>query len=512
MTWDGSPEKAQSVFDYFNGGSVDLLLVQPPVFPPGTPVDGVGEPIVRRYWELLYSLDERLSDQITEPNIGLLTVASAARRAGLSVQYVDLHILDLALRDRERRGIAEGDIRRALAGWRSPLVGLNAMASNWGWARRTAAIARAVMPEALLALGGVHATLVGGRCLEECPELEVVARGEGEETIVDLASAAQGGCRRLPDALRGIPGTVYRAKDGSIVENPPREEIDLDAVPYPAYDLVPREAYPIVFRVAANRGCSGTCRFCSMRAFWGGRVRRRDPVRVVDEIEHWHRTAGCRRFMMGDLTFMQHPEHSRAVCRELVRRRLPVEWWCQVRSGELSREDAELLRAAGCTQVAFGVEAGDQERLDAVRKNISAQDAAGFCRMLKELGFFVQAYFLLGLPGETLDSALRTVRTIDELLASDTLDVTHISFLVPYPGTELYRDPGPGLQVLSHDYDRYFSGVSRLLSMMPVISTPELDAHRIRALWQLALAVASSHYARRIEARRAAGGGGVARA
>jgi len=189
-----------------------------------------------------------------------------------------------------------------------------------------------LFPETLVVVGGVHFMYCARETLENVPEIDIVVRGEGEVTIVELTNAIDRGL-----GLETIRGITYR-RDGHVVENPPQEVFEeLDSIPvytrftweeYPEYLF----GYPEQIRalsVMSSRGCPYKCVFCSKA---GMKYRLRQPHNVVDEIEQLRDRFGIEGVNFLDLTFTANPGHARAMSEELIRRKLDLSWWCESRA------------------------------------------------------------------------------------------------------------------------------------------------------------------------------------
>jgi radical SAM superfamily enzyme YgiQ (UPF0313 family) len=234
--------------------------------------------------------------------------------------------------------------------------------------------------------------------------------------------------------------------------------VDLDALPPPAWDLLPRGAYRyeilggdfMVFEL--SRGCPDACTFCS-QAMYGRPWRVRDPARVAAEVELAITHHGTRTAYFMDLEFTRPMDQVRELCDRLAALGRPLRWCCQTR---VDRVDASLLavmRDAGCALVHFGVESGSQKLLDALGKGIRLEQAARAVRLTREAGMQSAAFFMLGFPGETTAQMRETLRF------SRRLDPDYASFhvAVPYPGTALYarfRAP-PAEEFPSHFSDEH---------------------------------------------------------
>ena len=288
------------------------------------------------------------------PPLGPAYVAASVRRAGH-----DVRLLDCTFLSREQA------LRLALAA-RADVVGVYCMATmreDATWFARQ--------------LRGRCELLVAGGPLPTCePEtfladFDVVVRGEGEQTMVDVLAAHASGADLGRRARRGRRGGGRRRSR----RGPPRPfAADLDALPFPARDLLPNAAYIshgrrrygyAVTTVMSSRGCPFACEFCSNVVF-GSSYRERSPASVVDEIEQ-ALALGYDRIAFSDDVFTMRPERVVAVCDEIERRGLRFAWECLARVDGVDRATAGRMRRAGCRTVFFGIESGSDEvlRVDA---------------------------------------------------------------------------------------------------------------------------------------------------
>ncbi|MDI7277390.1 MAG: radical SAM protein, partial [Anaerolineae bacterium] len=183
----------------------------------------------------------------------------------------------------------DGEIRSLIRSRQPDVIGISAVTENYREAMGLARLARETVPSARIVMGGVHATFRYEELLQRCPEIDFVVVGEGERTMLDLAQAISQGSPL--SHIRGIDGLAFRQGDG-IVRTAPRQRIDdLDALPYPAFDLLihPRlddyyQGETGTLPIISSRGCPFACAFCSTSAMHGKKYRVRSPQQVVDEI------------------------------------------------------------------------------------------------------------------------------------------------------------------------------------------------------------------------------------
>ena len=305
--------------------------------------------------------------------------------------------------------------------------------------------------------GGPHATAVPADVLSRSP-IDVVVRGEGELTLVDLIATLARNRGLSPDALRHQLGIAYREVDGMVRVTPPRPYIQhLDDIPFPAWDLLPmgdyrgyhlcRQSpeYPILF----SRGCPHDCVFCP-NEHWNltkPKVRYRSPKNVVDEMEQLVRDYGIREFNNLSDELNNHPALAPAICEELKRRRLGITWKTMLRADHVSETLVRAMAESGCWMASLGIETGNPTTMRGIKKHFSHKQVEDACRLLKKYGLKVQGYFMLfhvweesgNLCFEDCDATRNTVRYAESLFSAGLLDYMGWSVTMPYPSSELYQ-------------------------------------------------------------------------
>jgi anaerobic magnesium-protoporphyrin IX monomethyl ester cyclase len=291
--------------------------------------------------------------------------------------------------------------------------------------------------------------LVAGGPLPTCdPEpfldyFDVVVRGEGEQTMQELLQNDV-----HPSELGAIAGIVYRPRTagkekGAAVYTPEREFIqELDQLPFPARALLPNESYInhakkkygySITTVMSTRGCPFSCEFCS-NVVYGSSYRERSPGNVVEEISA-ALALGYERISFADDVFTLKKDRVVKVCQEIRRRDLHFNWECLGRVDALDYPTALEMKAAGCMRIYFGIESGDDRILKLMNKKITTDQARRAVEAAHQAGLQVGAFFILGYPGDTDDTALKTLHFASSL----PLDYLGLSMPYPLPGTMLFK-------------------------------------------------------------------------
>ena len=379
---------------------------------------------------------ERWSKGSSMPPLGILTIAAVLEKEEIEVEVVPADILDLDWRDISDRILAH----------KPDIIGVTTTTENRFQSFKLVRLAKRVWPQALTVLGGPHASLASEDCLLHIPELDLVVRGEGELTMLDICRALE----RKKDiaSLAHVAGISLRV-DGQVAVNRPRSPItNLDSLPYPAFHLVPFEKYNFKIEVPGqgrlpavnimtSRGCPFNCNFCATPVNWGRTVRTRSPLHVVQEIEHHIERHGSRVVFFYDDTFNLSIKRVEEICDLMIERKLPVFWRAEVRLDLMTKDLLAKMKQAGLFHVSFGVEAGSERiRNKVIDKKVRIKDFHNLVAWCQEAGVIPNAFFIVSHPGETWEEAQETIRLIEQY--RDTVEAS-IAILHIYPGTPLER-------------------------------------------------------------------------
>ncbi len=363
----------------------------------------------------------------TTPPLGLLSLAAVLRANGHAVRVFDLCASP----------VPPETLRRGLRDFGAQVLGVSVTSPA---VKTAAAFTRSLVRDLALPLvvGGAHPAYFPDAVFSDFPGALAAFRGEAEEALPRFLQAFD-----RPERWPEIPGVMVPGREG---ESVCAAVGDLDALPFPAWDLVPLDAYaplPSVDRhgrcgaVLASRGCPyGRCSFCALGSVNAPPYRRLAPGRVVAEMVRLHADHGVDEFVFWDDNFAVDPTWIGRFCG-LVSRDLPgVRWSCTGKVDTVERGMFETMAGAGCFSILFGCETGDPRLLESLRKRITPAQMEDAVRSCRKAGLEVRLSFMLTLPGETPREGRRTVRTAIRLCP----DVVNFFPYHPVPGTPLYED------------------------------------------------------------------------
>ncbi|MBW1795803.1 MAG: B12-binding domain-containing radical SAM protein [Deltaproteobacteria bacterium] len=374
------------------------------------------------------------------PSLGLAYIAAYCRNNGINVKIIDLRLSNKSMRD----------ILDYVKQTR-PIVGITAFTNEITSAGRIAEIIKETYPEIWTVVGGPHSTLIPVETLKEFPGFDAAILGEGEETLVELLRHLDSGKRDL-DRIKGL--AYHKGKD--VILNEKRKALDdLNALPFPAWDSFELEHYTGPFMISSSRGCPYPCYFCTPSYL--GKTRVRDPVNVVDELEHDVRQFGAKSFQFADATLSLLEEKAFTLCDEIIKRNLhrSIRWDCETRADKLCFDMLRKMKEAGCNWIALGVETGSERILrDVIKKGETKEDIKNAVKLIRKAGLKVRCFFILGHYTETMETIRESINFALEL----NPDALSFGLMVPNPGSKLraLAEKGKGgLKILHNRWEDY---------------------------------------------------------
>lgn len=310
-------------------------------------------------------------------------------------------------------------------------------------------------------VGGPHPTVAPAEVMRE-PAVDACVLGEAETAVVELLRAFEAN-RPGP-----VVGCWTRAAGGRVVPGSRSAPIaDLDALPFPAWDLVDVNAYMSAWgqldsyrtglrgmNVSASRGCPYACTFCQpiLNDMFGAKLRSRSPASIVDEIQELERRYAIEGFWFTDDTFSINRKWVAAFCRELTDRGVKLPWGCTTRANLISPELMQAMADAGLRRIGIGMEsAAERIREGVYKKGVSLESIEATVRAARDKGVSTLLFLMLGAPDETRAEMLETIEVAARLPA----DEASFSLFVPIPGTAVHRDMVALGYRMSKDYTDY---------------------------------------------------------
>jgi anaerobic magnesium-protoporphyrin IX monomethyl ester cyclase len=361
-----------------------------------------------------------------QPPLGLALIAAILEKTGYPVTLLEANALQLK--------------PEAIANIVSDayIVGITATTPTIGTALSIARHLKQKNSNFKIIMGGPHVTLLPEETLVSSSDVDVIVRGEGDETVIDLLQALENN-----KSLGSVAGISYKL-DGKIVHTADRTSmVDMDSLPYPAFHLLPWKKYKphpphgitLPFgAMVTSRGCPYRCAYCSKPVF-GSKFRAQSPDRVIEEMVYLQKKFGVREIAFYDDSFTLDKKRVHAIAEKIIAKRLKIAWTCETRVNLVDKELLVHMKQSGCYSVAYGIESASPEIIKTLQKDITLKQVEAAVHAHKEVGLQVIGYFMLGSPGETPQTIQQTIDFAKRL----KVDFAQFSVTTPFPGTELYE-------------------------------------------------------------------------
>lgn len=386
-----------------------------------------------------------LIDQKAFPPLGILYIAACLRENGIEVEVIDL-------------ANQENHLEEALAKVKGDFIGLSATTPQYPYARRIKDIIKQQNPGIPVIVGGAHPSSAPERCLND--GFDIVIAGEGEEALLKAVK------ENLSEKLIKIPYIN-----------------DIDRVPFPARDLIDLRSYGYDIEggeattIITSRGCPFKCAFCS-KDVWQRKVRFHSIDYVFSELQEVISKFGIKYFLFLDDIFTLSKRRLIALCQKIAP--LKIKWRCYASTRTTDMEMLKVMKEAGCVEVGIGIESGSQKILDIVNKGTTVEKNTEFVLRCKAIGLIVNAFIMIGLPGETYETVEVTKRWMEKMRP----DKFGLNIFMPYIGTPIYNN--------IRDYDLEILNIPEEYSWVKgrqeeyhcFVETKELSAQEILRLFK----------------------------
>ncbi|MEK7071880.1 MAG: radical SAM protein [Patescibacteria group bacterium] len=391
------------------------------------------------------------------PPMGLAYIAAVLEKNNIPVKILDANALNLSIEQTVKE----------ISDWNADMVGISILTPGHNFAIE---IAKKLPPSVMSVAGGPHAAAIPEILLKN--GFSIVARGEGEETCLDLA---------LGKNLIEIPGISF--KDGDkIKHNPDRAPLDINSLPIPArhllisngvdkpYSSETTQYFPWA-TITTSRGCPYSCNYCNKLTF-GRQIRYRSPENVMEEIDFLVKNCQIKEISVSDDCFNFDLARAKKILDLLISRdyKISIRFSNGLRADKIDEEFLEKAKKAGCSYIAIGIESGSQEILNRIPKGETLDDMRKAVAMIKKAGIPITGFFIIGLLGDTKETMEKTINFAKEL----DLDIASFNMAVPYPGTRMWdmikEDRG---EIFLKDWDDFHHTSGKCLYSIPGMSDPK---------------------------------------
>lgn len=387
-------------------------------------------------------------------NYGVRTISSYLKSKGHQVNLIFVLVERNNFRGVLSREILE-DLYKLVSS--SELIGLSVMTNFFGYACQTTDGIKSKFESVPIVWGGIHATVDPESCLNQ---VDIVCRGEGEETILELVENLEAG-----NPIKRIKN-LYVKKKGKIYKNEVRKLIkNLDIIPDPDYDLssqfvlqgqnfIPldkntlkdnmikmgsRSRYSVFF----SRGCPGKCHFCvnyflkDLYRDKGSFIRKRSITRVIQELKKNIEAFGFESVCIQDEDFMVRTlDEIKQFCN-LYLKEINLPFQCEFSPRTFDENKVKYLIKAGLSRVQIGIQSVDEDTnrclYDRKYSIEEINKVVGFFSWYP--GIICNLHFLVHNPWESENSLVSSIRYVSNLPNCFNVKLYPLVF---YPGTRFY--------------------------------------------------------------------------
>jgi radical SAM superfamily enzyme YgiQ (UPF0313 family) len=363
------------------------------------------------------------------PPIGLISIYSFLKYRGYRVDFLDTQF----------GNHTEESLAAFLREGQYGVVGIPTFTSTADYCFNTARLVRAALPRAKVVFGNIHASSQPELTLLQCREVDFVVKHEGEFTFDELLRAIAD-----EESAAGIAGLAW-IENGVFTETPNRPFIsDLDVLPHGFYsdlDLTRYVPHPTQYVVLPNypvvtqRGCPYPCTYCEASVILGKKARVFSVPRVIQELKILRDVKGAKGIYFQDSTFTMNKKYVMELFDQMITQKLGLIWSCNTRADRVDEELCDAMYKAGCRQIILGIESGNQQSLDLIKKQTMVDVQTQGVRTIHRNKISTACSYILCLPGETEDMALNTIEYAKFLSAR----IGMFYLPVPYPGSVLYQ-------------------------------------------------------------------------
>lgn len=363
----------------------------------------------------------------SQPPLGILYLAAVAEKRGHDVDVIDADVEDFNMET----------LTEHLCQNNYDIIGITATSPIFHKAVQLAESLKKTSSKAPILIGGEHINIFKGEAFNNY--FDFAFYGESDYTFDEFLDFVENG----KSDFESIKGLIFR-KDGEKVVNPPRERIaDLGELMFPSMHLLKKNVYIMTFAthkkreyipIMATRGCPFKCVFCS-EPLTNPLVRYRPAQNIVDEMEKWSKELGITHFFFMDSNITLNRKQIKGFCEEILNRNLKVTWEGWTRANLVDKEILTLMKKAGMIRISYGIESGDPRVLKIIKKEVALEDMRNAFKMTEEVGIEPACSVMLGLPGDTKESVMKT---IDFVASIPEIRYSNFSIANPYPGTEMY--------------------------------------------------------------------------
>ena len=383
------------------------------------------------------------------PPIGILSISSYLKMNG----FRNVKVIDFAANRSHKSVIYSKETYQQLIKENNiDVLGISVYAESYRHALELAKLTKQIDPNIKIVVGSAFVSFISAEFLSH-EYIDFAVIGEGEVTMLELMLHLN-----YPDDIKldKIDGLAFKDESGKVKINKRREAIkNLDLLPF--FDRSQDNADYYEPSISSSRGCPGNCIYCSSRAMWGKKYRRRSAENVFAEIYYLHKKhKEISKLNFAEDTFTASPARIKAICRMIKAANIKLKFWCESRVDVLTKELLQEMKESGLLSIQIGIESGVQEIIDSINKNITLQKVEQVLKWIKELHIYrVHCGFMIGHPMDTHETVQKTIEFANYIQKEYGASV-EVGINTPFPGTyEFSHAEELGLKIHTYDWNQY---------------------------------------------------------
>jgi anaerobic magnesium-protoporphyrin IX monomethyl ester cyclase len=372
----------------------------------------------------------------------VIPLALGYLKSNADPELFDIRIIDCVLLGLDARS---EKLKAIIQDFSPDIVGVSSWSPMFNEALSILKLAKFINPDIVTVIGGAHASSYPQKVMAHL-EIDFLMRGEAELSFPALLAHVQQGSSSFDD----VNGLVYRNANGELLENPLEYLEDLDLIKYPDYLAIQLEAY-IAHGYKWNspenrnapiwvtRGCPYRCTFCAAPELNGRPIRTHSVEYMVDWIQHLYDEYGILWFNIIDDNFTFNWRYATRFCETFIDLGLEGVGFGTpngIRLQKGSPELWQLMKKAGWRSLNVAPESGSQRVLDIMKKDLDLRIVPEIVKDIRAAGLKVQAYFIIGYPGEEIEDLLET----EKFIHTCRFNFVFLNNFQPLPGTPVYDD------------------------------------------------------------------------
>lgn len=372
------------------------------------------------------------------PPLGLAYIATVLNNNDFNAKIVDLYLKKNSLKD----------IVKAINNCSPVIVGISTTTESYNNGIEIAKYIKKHYNNIIIVMGGYHVTFEYSNAIKT-NYVDYIVRGEGEYTFLELSNYLINSIGNIDN----IDGISY-IDNHEVISNKNREYIKkLDELPFPDRKLFDLEEYSVPSSISTSRGCPNQCIFCAAAGLSGSTYRIRSAKSILEEFLYLKKL-GFSHVQIIDDTLTANINRFNEFLDLLIKEKTEMKWSCESRVDIMTKNLLIKMYNAGCVSIQFGVEAGNQEMLDCLKKNITLNQVYDVFKWCEEIGLRSSSCLIIGQPFDTVETIAQTIKIGQELQCMGAQIVFSIS--TPYPGTDIYNNYEKyNLVIIDDDLDNY---------------------------------------------------------